>query len=243
MIDPLTGVARRAASLWLACAIALAGAGCATTGAGVPENIHFSKQRLIEYQKSGRYEADIGRVAGDAANYLRTRLAQGGKNAVVFDIDETALSNYPALKANDFGWIPLAPCKQEADGKLGSPCGLLTWIMIGVAEPIKPIRELYNVAREAGAAVFFVTGRPDTPEMRAATEKNLRAAGYPDWAGLSLKPTAQKMTTVEYKSGERRKFTEQGFAIIATIGDQQSDLDGGYAERGFLVPNPFYFIP
>jgi hypothetical protein len=29
---------------------------------------------------------------------------------------------------------------------------------------------------------------------------------------------------------------------IANVGDQPSDLAGGYAERTFLVPNPFYRI-
>jgi hypothetical protein len=27
------------------------------------------------------------------------------------------------------------------------------------------------------------------------------------------------------------------------IGDQMSDLDGGFAERTYKLPNPFYFIP
>ena len=29
---------------------------------------------------------------------------------------------------------------------------------------------------------------------------------------------------------------------IANVGDQPSDLAGGYAERTFLLPNPFYRI-
>ena len=31
--------------------------------------------------------------------------------------------------------------------------------------------------------------------------------------------------------------------IIANVGDQWSDLDGGFAERVFKLPNPVYFIP
>jgi hypothetical protein len=27
------------------------------------------------------------------------------------------------------------------------------------------------------------------------------------------------------------------------MGDQLSDLEGGYAERTFKLPNPFYWIP
>lgn len=29
----------------------------------------------------------------------------------------------------------------------------------------------------------------------------------------------------------------------ANLGDQQSDLDGGYSERNYKLPNPFYLIP
>ncbi|WP_264815995.1 hypothetical protein [Acidomonas methanolica] len=30
---------------------------------------------------------------------------------------------------------------------------------------------------------------------------------------------------------------------MANIGDQPSDLAGGHAVRGFLLPNPFYRVP
>jgi len=33
---------------------------------------------------------------------------------------------------------------------------------------------------------------------------------------------------------------DQGYAIVVNIGDQMSDLDGGFAERTFKLPNPFY---
>jgi acid phosphatase len=48
--------------------------------------------------------------------------------------------------------------------------------------------------------------------------------------------------TVSYKSGERAKIERSGVRIIANIGDQESDLEGGHADRGFKYPNPFYFI-
>jgi putative acid phosphatase of HAD superfamily subfamily IIIB len=47
---------------------------------------------------------------------------------------------------------------------------------------------------------------------------------------------------VPFKSGERAKIASAGYTIIATIGDQQSDIDGGSAECGFKLPNPFYFV-
>jgi hypothetical protein len=30
--------------------------------------------------------------------------------------------------------------------------------------------------------------------------------------------------------------------VTANIGDQPSDLSGGYAEKTFLLPNPFYRV-
>ena len=40
-----------------------------------------------------------------------------------------------------------------------------------------------------------------------------------------------------------RRSSSEGYTIVANIGDQPSDLDGGFAERTFLLPNPFYRIP
>ncbi len=48
---------------------------------------------------------------------------------------------------------------------------------------------------------------------------------------------------VPFKSGERKKIEQSGYFIIANIGDQQSDLEGGFAKCRFKLPDPFYFIP
>jgi predicted secreted acid phosphatase len=89
--------------------------------------------------------------------------------------------------------------------------------------------------------VFFLTGRPE--RFRAATEANLKAAGY-EWTAVLLKPNdLVTKSAVEFKAAERRKLVEQGYVIAVNIGDQTSDLDGGHAERTFKLPNPFYFVP
>ena len=46
-----------------------------------------------------------------------------------------------------------------------------------------------------------------------------------------------------FKAPERRKLAEQGYTIILNMGDQESDLRGGYAEKTFKLPNPVYFLP
>ena len=79
---------------------------------------------------------------------------------------------------------------------------------------------------------------------RAATARNLRRAGYHGWRALIMRaPNERHLSAVDYKSRRRAKIAAQGYTIIANVGDQWSDLDGGHAERTFKLPNPFYFIP
>ena len=53
----------------------------------------------------------------------------------------------------------------------------------------------------------------------------------------------EKMTTIEFKTSVRKEIAEKGYAIIADIGDEYSDLVGGYAEGKFKLPDPMYYIP
>jgi acid phosphatase len=94
---------------------------------------------------------------------------------------------------------------------------------------------------ELGVAVFFISGRP--PHLREATERNLRQEGY-QWTAVLLLPEGAHFTSaVDFKAPERRKIAEQGYTIILSLGDQESDLKGGFAERTFKLPNPVYYLP
>lgn len=231
-------------------ALVVFGAGCASPAAPTapvvapappalattPPSLVEAKRQVTAYVDAGRYEADIAAVADQARAYLESRAARGSKPAMVVDIDETALSNLPSLRANDYGFIVAGPCDLQH-----GPCGLLAWILMARAEPIKPMLALVRFARDRGVDVFFLSGRPE--RLRTATEANLRAAGY-GWTGMLLKP--DDLTTrsaVEFKAPERKKLQDQGYIVIVNIGDQMSDLDGGFAERTYKLPNPFYFIP
>jgi predicted secreted acid phosphatase len=49
--------------------------------------------------------------------------------------------------------------------------------------------------------------------------------------------------TIPYKSGTRAYIESQGYNIVADIGDQFSDLLGGFADKTFKMPNPNYYLP
>jgi hypothetical protein len=150
---------------------------------------------------------------------------RNAKRAIVLDIDETSLSNYSAIVADGFTFGPQS--QQEAQNEVG--------------KAITQTLQVFNDAKARGIAVFFVTGRPES--QRAVTEDNLRREGFDGWQGLTLKPVGSTLTTVAYKSGARAAIEQQGFHIVANVGDQYSDLAGGHADRAFKIPNPFYFLP
>jgi acid phosphatase len=199
--------------------LALALAAC--TAAPEGENLSRVKQQLRHYVTSGEYDREIAAVAEEAEQYLSARAARtepesSGKLAIVLDIDDTALSTWPSLMANDFGLIKHGGCAIPE-----GPCGWSAW---------------------QERAVFFITGRHE--KYREATVRNLRTAGYRRWTGLVLKSThGHDPSAADYKGPARQKLEQDGYAIVLNMGDQESDLAGGHAERTFKLPNPFYLIP
>lgn len=199
-------------------------------------NLFDTQQKIDSYIASGQYEADVQKVADSATRYLEMRAKSGGKLAIVLDIDETSLSNWPAYKVNGYARITNGDCDLEK-----GPCGLRAWQAMGKSQPIRPTLHLAQRAKELGVAVFFISGRP--PALKEATERNLRDAGY-DYDGVIIYPSdAHFASASDFKAPERKKLTEQGWTILLTMGDQWSDLSGGYAEKTFKLPNPVYYLP
>jgi predicted secreted acid phosphatase len=201
------------------------------------ENLGILREKLLRYQARGEYEQQLAEVATDAARYLENRPEDGGRGAIVLDIDETSLSNWPYLEANQLARLHYGPCDLPQ-----GPCGWVAWADMAAATAIEPTLELYRLAQERGHAVFFITGRPES--QRAATERNLRAVGYEAWENLYMQPDGATFPlAADFKAPKRREIEAEGYEIVLNMGDQESDLEGGYAERTFKLPNPFYWIP
>ena len=198
-------------------------------------NIDKHKKQLLAYQAADYWD-DIALVIADAHTYIERRADQVRLPAVVLDIDETSLSNWENIRDNNFGFIKGGPCTQQPT----MACGFDEWIDMAVAPAIEPTRTFFNALRARNIPVFFITGRRNS--QRDATLLNLDHAGFEGWTKLITRPDNDSGSIVPFKSGERAKIAGAGYTIIATIGDQQSDIDGGSAECGFKLPNPFYFV-
>jgi predicted secreted acid phosphatase len=229
------GVADRLPSR-LALAAALCASACASAprAAQVPDLVEAKKQ-VEAYVESGRYEEDVAVVTRAAEAYLERRAREVPRPAAVFDVDETALSNWPAYKVNGWTRINGGGCDLET-----GPCGLRAWEALGRSKAIAPTLALARRAHELGVAVFFITGRPE--DLRDATERNLREQGFAPDGLILFHEGPRPASAADFNAPERRKLAEQGYTILLAIGDQQSDLSGGYAERTFKLPNPVYFI-
>lgn len=195
--------------------------------AAEPANLDDAKAKIYSYINTGEYFKDLGAVALRANKYLAKRLSQppkpGEKRAIVLDIDETALTNIPHFVANDFGYVQAVWQRYVASAQ---------------AKAIVPVQVAYDMAIRADVAVFFITGR--NPAEAPGTEKNLIETGYDAWAKIHYRPADSQDSVRRFKTSVRKQIVADGYTIILNLGDQDSDLLGGFAEKTFKLPNPIY---
>lgn len=198
-----------------------------------PPNLVLTEQAVEVYAASGEYLSDVNKQIVQAEQYLQERVTENSKLkqpkrlAVVLDIDETSLSNLPFLLANKFHY-PLSKFKQYGN-RANAPA-------------MQATLSLYNLAKQDHVAVFFVTGRKSNQVK--VTTANLLKAGYKNWDGLYMEPVVSHYTSAaNFKAPIREKIENMGYDIVLNIGDQNSDLKGGYADNAVKLPNPFYYVP
>lgn len=203
-----------------------------------PINLGLLKLQLV-YYRCTNYDDDVAKVLRTARLWVKWRAGHVRRPALVLDIDDTSLSNWKEIYQNNFGFIIAGPC----DFSKGSACGNMAWELSASADAIKPTRDLFNAAKAEHVTVFFITGRYESTEERAATESNLHKVGYDGWKRLYMRTKEFGGPSVApFKTWARRDIEAQGYRIIANVGDQWSDLVNGHSERRFKVPNPFYYL-
>jgi acid phosphatase len=188
-----------------------------------PPNAPASPTEIVAYRESGEWDADISAVIRKARRQVKRHLADS-RPAIVLDVDDTSLSSYRCLKKVDF-----VRSRSDCAGPGRMPA-------------IRQTRSLYRYARAHHVTVFFVTGR--RANIRRTTIANLHRAGYKGNLHVRLRPKVQSVSDRDgWKARTRAAIQARGYTIVANVGDQRSDLDGGGALRAFKLPNPMYVIP
>ncbi|TVZ78575.1 HAD family acid phosphatase [Streptomyces sp. BK340] len=99
----------------------------------------------------------------------------------------------------------------------------------------KPVLNVAKYAQEHGVSLFFVTARPGI--IYWPTEYNLEHDGY-DVSGLYVRGLFDLFKDVAaYKTAQRVDIENQGYTIIANVGNSATDLSGGHAEKTFKLPD------
>ncbi len=188
-------------------------------------NLDAAKNAVMNYYESGLYDYECSKIIDNAIiNIEKTNI---NKNSVViFDIDETALSNYDYIKSIGFGYIK----------DLWND-----WIYKSRAKAIKETKRFYDYLVSKNIRVIFLSGRDE--EVKEATIKNLIEQGYTKFdTVITRTKEEQHIPAAKFKASKREELVKKGYEIIANIGDQWSDLVGGNSGYKIKLPNYLYLI-
>lgn len=191
-------------------------------------NLSEIKSQIVSYYESEKIDLDYQKAIQSKMNELKQAIKKnaGKNNLVVFDIDETILSNYPVIKECDFGYIPDIWDK---------------WIMKGEAPIIKPTKELYDFLIKNNVKVVFITGRYE--DQYEITKQNLNRYGVQIFDTIITKNrNSPKVTAAVFKEQKREELVKKGYNIIACVGDQWSDMEGKHTGIKIKLPNYIYLI-
>ncbi|KQO62456.1 hypothetical protein ASF23_10510 [Curtobacterium sp. Leaf261] len=230
--------------------------GATQGGEGIP-NIDSDKKTIATYygdpgtgianKTTSPYISEMASIVSRQTAGLRAQydaaVAKGQKPAIVLDSDDTTLFTYD-MEVGDMHFT-FSPAEQDV------------WVQDQRFPATPSMVSFLNAAEAMGFTIFGVTGRND--DQKTATLANLTKVGYQGFAaddfftkwtgtGTSTQPSyvtcVSTCTTVEFKAGTRKHIEQDlGYTITLNVGDQWSDLQGGYAENTLKLPNPTYYLP
>ncbi|MDM7891018.1 HAD family acid phosphatase [Curtobacterium caseinilyticum] len=231
--------------------------GATQGGEGIP-NIDSVKKTIATYygdpgtgladRTDSPYVREVRSVIDRETRQLRrihdAAVRHGQRPAIVLDTDDTTLWTYD-MEVADMHFV-FDPARQDE------------WVQDQRFPAVPSMVGFVDRAEAMGFTVFGLTGRNDDQET--ATLQNLAKVGYTafqedrfftKWTGkgASQQPSyvhcaTATCTTVEYKALTRKHIEQDlGYDIALNVGDQWSDLQGGYADRSVKLPNPTYFLP
>jgi hypothetical protein len=218
---------------------------------------------------NSNYAKEASSVAAAGARWLKAQAKKSsGMPAIVLDVDDTTLTtwNYEihsnwAYNPTDNAtyvlgqWFPATPGMVDMVNKAAAE-GYAIFFITG-----RPLAQrdatLGNLGGDDGLPAPDVDAGYVTPTTIDRTGAGDIGPGlftkppkgsYPEYLNkpeFCADAIAQNAScgTIAYKSGTRAYIESLGYDIVASFGDQPSDLIGGYSDRTFKMPNPNYYLP
>ncbi|KAH9729156.1 acid phosphatase 1 [Citrus sinensis] len=187
---------------------------------------------IKKYMTSSQYKADSQRAIEEVKLYSSgcCSLAGDGKDAWIFDVDDTLLSTIPYFKKHGFGGERLNVSSWEA------------WMKESKAPALEHTLNLFHEIKNRGVKIFLVSSRRET--LRSYTVDNLIHVGYHGWASLELRGLEDEYKKMQqYKAQVRTRLVKEGYRIWGVVGDQWSSFEGlPKPKRTFKLPNSMYYL-
>jgi len=188
-------------------------------------NLDTAKDQIAHYYESGQYQKELTKIINDAKEKF-CNIEIHPNSAVVFDVDETVLDNYEAIKQIGFGY----------ESKYWDE-----WIDKASAPANPQVKDLHDFLVKKGFKIIFITGKKDY--QYNATFKNLNAAGYVDFDTLIVREKKDyKTKSALFKSLKRKEMTEKGYIVVGCVGDQITDCQGENCGIVVKLPNYLYLV-
>ena len=184
---------------------------------------------LVDYYELGMHDKVVASILEEAKKKLIHHMKDNKsirKNVIIIDIDDTAINNYYFFKDNNF--IDTIEVWDMLTEKQDLPA-------------VFPILDFYNFCIFNKFSIIFISAR--LFRYYKATQALLNNASYYIYDALYLLPknvTNYKDSPHNFKENLRKKLILSGYNILMNIGDQKSDLEGGYAKYHIKIPNYLY---
>lgn len=192
------------------------------------DKLRDAQQRIAKYHESvdgslSDYEKELQVICQNALPHFMSQKA-APTSAVIFDVDETILSNYQVAQERNFSWT----IDDAFEFRLKSTCAAL-----------RPVRDFYHALKSHGFKMIILTSRRDS--LYAATQKNLTEQGfvYDELILLPMDLFEQGISHGEWKTSVRKSLSEK-YNIVGCVGDSDSDFKGGYTGYEVRLPNYLY---
>ncbi|XP_042507046.1 acid phosphatase 1-like [Macadamia integrifolia] len=186
-----------------------------------------------KYMSSTQFKVDSAKAIEECTIYLSTtfKLTGDGKDAWVFDVDDTLLSTVPYFK------------KHRNGGEKYNITSFEKWVWERKAPALEHSLNLFKQIKGKGMKIFIISSKGE--HLRDPTTDNLFKVGYTGWSGLMLRSCEDNGKTVQqFKAEQRKMLISEGYRIWGMVGSQWTSLLGlPTAMRTFKLPNSLYYIP
>lgn len=197
-------------------------------------------QTSAEYDALSHQAFNIAKLRWDMDN-------EGGKRAIVVDLDETVIDNSAfnaGLIGQDYGY---------------SNSTWKEWCYAEEATAIPGAAEFLNHVAESGGNIFYLSNRKAQPEkdmdLTEVTMNNLKKLGFPQ---VEKEHMLLRSGTSD-KQPRRDQITSKGYRIVLLLGDNLNDfstefgaetiierasavekMQAEFGDKFIILPNPYY---